>query len=80
VLGAVTAELQALFGNRAVTSEAVRQQHGHTLTFIPNQPPDIVVFPETVEDCVAVMKLAARHDVPVIPFGTGSSLEGHVNA
>ncbi|MBN8941677.1 MAG: FAD-binding protein [Rhizobiales bacterium] len=80
VLSAVTAELQALFGNRAVTSEAVRQQHGHTLTFIPNQPPDIVVFPETVEDCVAVMKLAARHDVPVIPFGTGSSLEGHVNA
>ncbi|MGL4289095.1 MAG: FAD-binding oxidoreductase [Phreatobacter sp.] len=80
VLSRVTAELQALFGNRAVTSEAVRQQHGHILTFIANQPPDIVVFPETVADCVAVMKLAARHDVPVIPFGTGSSLEGHVNA
>ncbi|MCZ0738193.1 FAD-binding oxidoreductase [Phreatobacter sp. AB_2022a] len=79
-LAAVTAELQALFGNRAVTSEAVRQQHGHTLTVVPNQPPDIVVYPRDVDDCVAVMKLAARHGVPVVPFGTGTSLEGHVNA
>jgi D-lactate dehydrogenase (cytochrome) len=79
-LKAATAELQARFGNRAVTSDAVRQQHGHTLTFIPNQPPDVVVFPENVEDCVAAMKIAANHGVPVIPFGTGSSLEGHVNA
>ena len=79
-LAAAIAELQALFGNRAVTSEAVRQQHGHTLTIVPNQPPDIVVYPKDVDDCVAVMKLAARHGVPVVPFGTGTSLEGHVNA
>jgi D-lactate dehydrogenase (cytochrome) len=80
VIKTLVGELQALFGNRAVTSEAVRQQHAHTLTWIENQPPDVVVFAESVDDCVKVMQLAARHDVPVIPFGTGSSLEGHVNA
>ncbi|WP_439573263.1 FAD-binding oxidoreductase [Phreatobacter sp.] len=72
--------LQARFGNRTVTSEAVRRQHAHTLTWIPNEPPDVVVFAETVDDCVDVMRIAATHGVPVIPFGTGSSLEGHVNA
>ena len=80
VLSAAIAELHAAFGNRAVTSQAVREQHAHTLTWIPNQPPDVVVFVESTEDCVAVMRIASRHGVPVIPFGTGSSLEGHVNA
>jgi D-lactate dehydrogenase (cytochrome) len=79
-LDAVICQLQARFGNRAVTSEAVRQQHAHTLTWIENQPPDVVVFAESAADCVEVMKIAAAHNVPVIPFGTGSSLEGHVNA
>lgn len=77
---AAIAELQSLFGNRAVTSLAVRQQHANTLTWIENQPPDVVVYPETVEDCVAVVKLAGRHGVPIIPFGAGTSFEGHVNA
>ncbi len=80
VLQAAISELQASFGNRAVTSMAVREHHGHQTTMIPCQPPDVVVFPQSVEDCVAVMKIAARHKVPVIPFGTGTSLEGHVNA
>ncbi len=79
-VAAVIGELQARFGNRAVTSQAVRQQHAHTLTWIENQPPDVVVFAESTEDCVTVMKIAAAHGMPVIPFGTGSSLEGHVNA
>ncbi len=79
-IAAVVRELQAQFGNRAVTSQAVREQHGHTLTWLPNQPPDVVVFPLTTEECADVVKLAARHRVPIIPFGTGSSLEGHVNA
>lgn len=72
--------LQSRFGNRAVTSEAVRRQHAHTLTWIENQPPDVVVFAESRADCVDVVRIAAAHGLPVIPFGTGSSLEGHVNA
>jgi D-lactate dehydrogenase (cytochrome) len=76
----LTQELAALFGNRLVTSLAVRQQHGHTLTWIPNQPPDAVVYPESTEEVSSIVKLCARHGVPVIAFGTGTSLEGHVNA
>jgi D-lactate dehydrogenase (cytochrome) len=76
----VVQALAAMFGNRLVTSQAVREQHAHTLTWIPNQPPDAVVYPQGVADVVAIVKLCARHKVPVIPFGTGSSLEGHVNA
>jgi D-lactate dehydrogenase (cytochrome) len=77
---AVTQALAARFGNRLVTSLAVRQQHGHTLTWIPNLPPDAVVFPQSTEEVAEIVKLCAAHGVPVIAFGTGTSLEGHVNA
>ncbi|UZF94443.1 FAD-binding oxidoreductase [Bosea sp. NBC_00550] len=79
-VAAVTQALAARFGNRLVTSLAVRQQHGHTLTWIPNQPPDAVVFPQSTEEVSEIVKLCAAHGVPVIAFGTGTSLEGHVNA
>jgi D-lactate dehydrogenase (cytochrome) len=72
--------LATRFGTRLVRSEAIRRQHGHTLTWIPNQPPDAVVFVESTDEVVAVVKICAEHRVPVIPFGVGSSLEGHVNA
>jgi D-lactate dehydrogenase (cytochrome) len=77
---AVIDKLAAAFGNRLVTSQAVREQHGHTLTWIPNQPPDAVVFPQTTEDVQKIVGICAQHGVPMIPFGTGTSLEGHVNA
>jgi len=80
VIAAVTRALAASFGNRLVTSLAVRQQHGHTLTWIANQPPDAVVFPENTAEVAEVVKLCGAHGVPVIAFGTGTSLEGHVNA
>ncbi|POR57015.1 FAD-binding oxidoreductase [Bosea psychrotolerans] len=79
-VAAVTRALAASFGNRLVTSLAVRQQHGHTLTWIPNQPPDAVVFPQSTEEVAEIVKLCGAHGVPVIAFGTGTSLEGHVNA
>ncbi|MCZ8042212.1 MAG: FAD-binding protein [Beijerinckiaceae bacterium] len=79
-IAAVTQALAASFGNRLVTSLAVRQQHGHTLTWIPNQPPDAVVYPHDTQEVSAIVTLCARHGVPVIAFGTGTSLEGHVNA
>jgi len=77
---AALAELAAHFGNRLVTSQAVREQHGNTLTWIPNQPPEAVVFPQETADVQAAVRICARHGVPVIPFGAGTSLEGQINA
>src|SRR3712207_1640189 len=79
-LAALQAELSGRFGDRVATSAAVREQHGHTLTWVKNQPPDIVVYPRTTDEVSEIVKLCAAHEVPVIPFGTGTSLEGHVNA
>src|SRR5690349_18734541 len=73
-------ELAAAFGNRVVTSLAVREQHGNTVTWIVNQPPDAVVYPQSTEDVQRIVRICSRHRVPIIPFGVGSSLEGHVNA
>jgi D-lactate dehydrogenase (cytochrome) len=79
-VAALAAELQQRYGNRVTTSTAVREQHGHSLTWAENQPPDIVVYPETTEEVVEIVKLCAAGAVPVVPFGTGTSLEGHINA
>ncbi len=77
---AVIAALAARYGNRLVTSQAVREQHGHTTTWIANQPPDAVVFPQATEEVQDIVRLCAAERVPVIAFGTGTSLEGQVNA
>ena len=74
------AELNAAFGNRVVTSLAVREQHANITTWLPCEPPDAVVYPQSAEDVQQAVRICARHRVPVIPFGTGTSLEGHVNA
>ncbi|HEV7319922.1 MAG TPA: FAD-linked oxidase C-terminal domain-containing protein [Ensifer sp.] len=72
--------LAARFGDRFQTGEAIRAQHAHTTTYIPAQLPDGVVFAESAEEVREIVRIAARFTVPLIPFGTGSSLEGHVNA
>jgi D-lactate dehydrogenase (cytochrome) len=77
---AVIAALAARYGNRLVTSQALREQHGHTTTWIKNQPPDAVVFPQSAEEVQEIVRLCAAHRVPVIGFGQGTSLEGQVNA
>ncbi|MGZ3324164.1 MAG: FAD-binding oxidoreductase, partial [Xanthobacteraceae bacterium] len=79
-IAAVVAALTAQFGNRLVTSQAVREQHANTTTWIENQAPDAVVFPQTTADVQAIVRVCAAHRVPIIPFGTGTSLEGHINA
>lgn len=68
------------FGNRIETGLALRSQHAHTTTWLPNQPPDAVFCPRTTQEVQVVMAICNDHRMPVIPFGTGSSLEGHVNA
>ncbi|MGQ0672845.1 MAG: FAD-binding oxidoreductase [Hyphomicrobium sp.] len=68
------------FGPRLSTAEAVRRQHANALTWLPAEPPDAVLWPETNDEVAAVVRTCAEHRVPVIAFGAGTSLEGHVNA
>ena len=77
---AAIAALAAKFGNRLVTSRAVREQHANTTSWIANEPPDAVVFPQATKDVQDIVRICAKLRVPVIPFGTGTSLEGHINA
>jgi D-lactate dehydrogenase (cytochrome) len=79
-IATVLGVLKQQFGDRFQTGEAIREQHGHTTTWIENQSPDGVVFAKSKEDVTEIVKICATHKVPVIPFGTGTSLEGHVNA
>ncbi|OUS38925.1 FAD-binding oxidoreductase [Rhodobacterales bacterium 56_14_T64] len=72
--------LKQLFGDRLQTGEAIREQHGHTTTWIVNQMPDAVVFPADTNEVSQIVKTCAEYGVPIIPYGTGTSLEGHVNA
>ncbi|NRF69379.1 FAD-binding protein [Aquincola sp. S2] len=72
--------LKSRFGARCTTALAVREQHGRDESPFDVPPPEAVVFAESTEDVAAVVTLAAQHAVPVIPFGVGSSLEGHLLA
>ena len=72
--------LKARFGDRCSTALAVREQHGRDESPIDAPPPEAVVYCESTEDVAAVVKLADQYAVPVIPFGVGSSLEGHLLA
>ena len=72
--------LKQRFGDRLQTGASVREQHGHTTTWIENQSPDAVIFATSTEEVADIVATCAAHKVPVIPFGTGTSLGGHVNA
>lgn len=74
------AVLTQRFGGRVHRGEAIRRQHSHTTTWIPSELPDAVVFARTTEEVQDIVRICATHRVPIIPFGTGTSLEGHVNA
>jgi D-lactate dehydrogenase (cytochrome) len=77
---AMLAALRERFGDRCSTAAAVCEQHGRDESTYPVTPPDAVVFCESSADVAAVVALASAHAVPVIPFGVGSSLEGHLLA
>ena len=74
------AALRARFGDRCSTAAAVREQHGRDESPYPVTPPEAVVFCDSSDEVATVLKLAAENGVPVIPYGTGSSLEGHLLA
>jgi len=73
-------ELNSLLGRRATTAESVREHHSHGESYHPPALPDVVCFPHSTEEVSEVMKISARHQVPVIPFGGGTSMEAQVNA
>ena len=73
-------ELRAIVGDRLSTSAAVREQHGKDESYHAPHPPDAVAFVESTAEISRIVKLCASRQVPVIPFGTGTSLEGHVMA
>ncbi|MEA2432780.1 MAG: hypothetical protein QOG54_237 [Actinomycetota bacterium] len=74
------AELKAILGDRVTTSPAIREHHGHDESPLPPAPPDAVAWPATTAEVSAVLKVCDAYRVPVIPFGAGTSLEGHVLA
>lgn len=74
------AALKALLGDRLSTARAILDQHGKDESYHPVMAPDAVAFAESTEEVAEIVKICAAHKVPMIPFGTGTSLEGGVAA
>jgi len=74
----VIAEARPVFGERLSTNASLREQHAHGEDTQPPVLPDAVAFAETSEEAAFLLALCNRHGVPVVPFGAGTSLEGHV--
>jgi D-lactate dehydrogenase (cytochrome) len=72
--------LKQRFGERLQTSQSLLEQHSHTTTYLPSQLPDAVVFPHSTTEVQEIVQTCAKYKVPIIPYGTGTSLEGGVNA
>jgi D-lactate dehydrogenase (cytochrome) len=79
-IGEALAELQTFLGERASSAAAVREHHSHGESTHPPGLPDIVCFPKTTAEVSQIVAVSAHHQLPVIPFGAGTSLEGHVHA
>ncbi|HEX9447079.1 MAG TPA: FAD-linked oxidase C-terminal domain-containing protein [Dongiaceae bacterium] len=78
---ALIADLTAALGaSKVSTNPGILDRHGHDESYHDTHAPDVVVFPASTDDVAQVMKIARRHGAPVIPFGVGTSLEGHVAA
>ncbi|MBE1291925.1 MAG: FAD-binding protein [Rhodobacteraceae bacterium] len=79
-IAAALGVLKQQFGEAFHTGQSMREQHGHTTTWIETQAPDAVIFAKSTQEVSDIVKTCATHKVPVIAYGTGTSLEGHVNA
>src|SRR5204863_9392637 len=69
-----------LGADRVLTGRDVRDQHGVDASFHPAAAPDAVVYPTSTEEAAAIVRVCARDRAPLVPFGAGTSLEGHVSA
>jgi D-lactate dehydrogenase (cytochrome) len=79
-LESAVAQIRALVGDRITTAMAVRQHHGADASWHPPLPPDAVVYAHSTEEVSAIVKICAATRTPIIPFGVGSSMEGHISA
>ena len=79
-IAAAIGVLKQQFGERLQTGEAHREQHTHTMSYLPGQLPDAVVFAESSSEVQTIVRICADYRVPIVPFGAGTSLEGHLNA
>ena len=77
---AAITSLSEVLGDRLSTGELVRQQHGRDASYHPCMPPGAVAFAQSTEEVSAIVRICARHKVPIVPFGSGSGLEGNVVA
>ena len=74
------AELRSLFADRFVTHSGILTEHGRGEAFYPAMPPDAVIYPHSTDEVSKAVQICARYRVPMIPYGAGTSLEGHVLA
>jgi len=79
-LESAIAQIRALVGDRLSTAMAVRQHHGADASWHPPLPPDAVVYAHSTEEVSAIVKICSATNTPIIPFGVGSSMEGHISA
>ena len=77
---ALLSDLRALLGDRCTTNASELEHHSHSESWHPAGVPDVVVYPLSTDEVSAIVRAAARAGAPIVPFGAGSSLEGHVNA
>jgi D-lactate dehydrogenase (cytochrome) len=77
---AAIAELKGLLGGRATDAAAVRDHHSHGESYHPAAAPEVVCYPATTDEVSAIARISQRFQVPIVPFGAGTSLEGHVHA
>jgi D-lactate dehydrogenase (cytochrome) len=80
VADALDALRDALGADRLLTGADVLSQHAHDESFHPEARPDAVVWPRSIEECAEIVRVAGAHRLPIVPFGAGTSLEGHVAA
>ena len=74
------AEIREVLADRLSTAQAVRDSHGKDQTWNPGAPPDAVAFVQSTEEVQKIVAICGKYNTPVIPFGTGTSLEGHFTA
>jgi D-lactate dehydrogenase (cytochrome) len=80
VIDAALADLRAFLNERVTAASAVREHHSHGESSHPPALPDLVCFPQSTDEVSRIVATSAQHKLPVVPFGAGTSLEGHVQA
>lgn len=73
-------EISTLLKGRATRSESQREHHSRGESYLAAAMPDIVCFPQSTQEVSEILKIAARHGLPIVPFGAGTSIEGQVSA